>query len=406
MNAEGTTSDVIIVVGNDEMGKEDFHCQQIQGLSTATTAGAKGWLCMVKSRGGNAKLYKFIYETVVKQFVRDLREDLSVRGITGNEGGLLPAALLLDGEDKQIQVLFQDDIGKQLATEFFLYILKLAASCSPVQQPCDLCKSFMSTRTYSKHLTYSKGFQPLEDALSDFMIKHVESEGGNRKVFREGIVTITSALQCANHRSLYTEGWIDAGLYPIDISKIIRNCDRVITDDEYNVCINNIDAASKEFMEKGELTEEYMDILKIPVEEDKTDKRTTRKNERPIHQRRVTLLTNLRLVDVVVEEIRDKEADKKQKAKDRENKTKLSEALAPQLFDTWYATHVIDGGENKAWQTSTVETIRSVITFMDTSLKAKPTAMKNMKKLELVATLTKYFNDHGNSVRQIRISNP
>ncbi len=405
MNSSGTISQEVYVIGDDSMGEEDFEVTEIKGLSSSNHVGAKGWLCVTKTRGGNKSFYRWLFDVAVKGFIAGLREDLKKEGDSDETVNSMPAALLFDGELNQIQVLFEDNRAQSLSEDYKTLLVKLAASCSGVQQPCDISLIFLSTKKTLKHLEYIPGHPVLETELKSYLKHRFPTNSRDQKVMREGLMTLIDAHQRANHRAVYTKGWIDSGISPLNVESILYNCTKVVSEDELNICLDGMEQASKEFKEKGFLSEVFMDGLGIPDFRAESEKRAARHDARPIHQQRVTILNHKDVAVTIIDKTAAKIEEKARSKEKREKSAILLTDSAPGLFDACFKNHNDGPATDQPWAAQNVLSIKSIIEFMNTLLAENERGELKGNKPALISTLDKLFTAYGQRIKALRNSN-
>ena len=203
------------------MGHDDFVVKKVPALSTSTHAGAFGYLVLMKKRSGNVNFFKWMFSEYIPEFVRSLRKAHNCF----EENGSTPkwAVLMLDGETKQIDLITTPEIHEILLREKII-VIKLGASCSSIQQPCNIAKLFMSKKKSLRSINYKVGDEGIERILTEIFDTVDGMPSDKRRLYREGLVNINYAHQLAATRSLMSHDWKNSGLFFLDIKKIITYC--------------------------------------------------------------------------------------------------------------------------------------------------------------------------------------
>ena len=66
--------ELVFLIADPNMDKDDFKFYDVKHLSGAATAGARGYVCFTKTRGGNEKFFKWLNTGVVLPFIEMLKD--------------------------------------------------------------------------------------------------------------------------------------------------------------------------------------------------------------------------------------------------------------------------------------------------------------------------------------------
>lgn len=377
MNSLGTISNDVYVCSDKSLPVDECVIEQVPGLSPSNQSGAKGHLVIMKDRSGNEKFFEWLYLTYCVDFVNKLRRDYDLY-----ESDSTPkrALLTMDGEEVQIRI-FKTEAAQKLLEENRITVIKLAASTSSVQQPCDVCRAFQSTKKTLKSIKYVAGFPLLEKELRRILSLQAGIDGDTKRKIREGLVTITHAHQYASYRSLYANGWVDSGLYPLDTMKILKKCMTKLEDEEYEEINSKLEVLSKIFREHGQLTEDVMTEQGIPEFKDPKERRTKPKHERAIQNQRVVCLTSIEVLEGLRRKREAEEAAGKKKVETKEGK----ESLIPSHFVSFYAAYTNPSAD---WRRLNKQTLSDSYYFIRNELGIE----KNPPPLKKSATKETYEN--------------
>jgi hypothetical protein len=130
----------------------------------------------------------------------------------------LPRAVItLDGEEAHLSAIFTHLVDTGVAKESGIECMKFAASCSKVQQPCDVAPSY---RTFKQDLKLDPKSEPapFADHL-DKILRHIKA--GSRHTFREFLSHLPERLSKAFTIGAVGRGWQVSGLWPYDPIQIL-----------------------------------------------------------------------------------------------------------------------------------------------------------------------------------------
>ena len=293
----------------------------------------------MKERSGNEAFFKWMFTVYIPEFIESLRK--AHGGY--EEDGTTPkwAVVMLDGESKQMDLITTPEIHDFLMRNKII-IIKLGASCSSIQQACDVAKLFMSEKKTLQSVVYRRGDEDLETTLDEFLasIPTINTENKNR--IREGIVNINYAHQLASTRSILTDGWKKTGLFPYDLDQILSQCLTVQTPEVLENIKRHMPKFVKDFTDHSQVSEEIMDKYDIPIYDDGTEKRTIRHDERPLFQRRCIKISDYGLMRARIDTIEAAAAEKERKV---EKKANMNESNKNH-FIVMYDCHISEGDIN------------------------------------------------------------
>jgi hypothetical protein len=192
---------------------------------------------------------------------------------------------MLDGETKQIDLLVTDEMHAILLRHRII-VIKLGASCSSIQQACDIAKLFMSEKKSLLSIKYHTGDEDMERTLVEILSSILNMKSEKRKQYREGLVNIYNAHQKATTRSIMADGWKNSGLYPFDLKTILAKCGFAQPTDVIDRIERHMPEFVKDFLEHGQVSESLMDECDTPIYDDGTEKRKIRHDARALSQRR------------------------------------------------------------------------------------------------------------------------
>jgi hypothetical protein len=310
MNAHGTTAPDLYVIGVESMGPEEFIVKKVPALSSGTHAGAFGYVVMMKKRSGNDAFFKWMFSVYIPEFIDSLRK--AHNGF--EEDGTTPkwAVLMLDGETKQIDLLVTDEMHTILLRHRII-VIKLGASCSSIQQACDIAKLFMSEKKSLLSIKYQTGDEDMERALVEIFNSILNMNSEKRKQYREGLVNINYAHQKATTRSIMADGWKNSGLYPFDLKKILAKCRSEQPTEVIDRIELHMPKFVKDFLEHGQVSESLMDKCDIPIYDDGTEKRKIRHDARALSQRRCSRISDYGLILARIEKEEAKVSEKERR---------------------------------------------------------------------------------------------
>jgi hypothetical protein len=285
MSAVGEHASDVYVVADSSLGEDEFVAHRVIGLCTSQTAGAAGWLVFTKTRSGCPSFYMWLFNNIVFPFFRELRRAYNFEDRM--------AALTLDGEQMQLTSLI--DALRPLLSEDQIAALKYAASCSLSEQPCDVCRKFMSSKNYVRGSHELCTAVRLKNELTDILGSRPGINASQRKVLQDGLERVVDANRRSLNTTILTDGWRDSGNYPYKPLIMLRKCTSVFTEAEEEAILSKVPELIHAFTGRGMLTEKVMDDASIPKCEI-VDNRTMPKDQRSLSHNRTVLVTHVKIL--------------------------------------------------------------------------------------------------------------
>ena len=293
VNAFGNTSDPVFLIADDKMSEINFDVHQVNGLGTTTAVSSKGYVCFFKSRAGNDKFFTWFNRTVVMEFLDEIRS-FNHFDILGN-----PAYITFDGESIQIKPYFDEEI-QSLFDNQNCYLGKLAASCTEIQQPCDVGNIFKGSKSANKNIDDSDVIShPLNMVIQDMIDSHeLEKEKGNemsshKLMLRLGLLRVQRSLQIAVKTTTVQNSFTLTGMYPLDLDQTLSNCKADISSEEYKSISNSFPHLVDLFKENGKLTDQNINDIGV----DSFIKLKTDKDKLVLSRQMAVQLSNIKIRD-------------------------------------------------------------------------------------------------------------
>jgi hypothetical protein len=288
MFADGTAAAPVFVVADNSMAKGDIDVHEVLGLGIGTDIGSKGYVVFCKTRCGNNAFYRWLNDSILIPMVvsKKALHKAAENAITWFQ---------LDGEPVQIKVYEDSEVIASM-TEHGIVIGKPPASTTSITQPCDYGNCFKGPKTALKFINDG-------DVKDHFMIpilnKVVEAhqkkmktklKSGHKKMFSHGLVRIITALRKSMRPEMIMDSFRETGIYPYNLSIILRNCKTVIEDDEAAEIARAIPGLAAILLVKGELTDR--DLARAGMR----NNMNSFKDGLVVYRRRSVIMTNKQLI--------------------------------------------------------------------------------------------------------------
>jgi hypothetical protein len=132
-----------------------------------------------KTRCGNIEFLKWFNEFILIKFITDIRSKWNWT----DEVNSHPAYVTFDGESIQIDC-YTEDKYQNLFKDLNIYLGKLGASCTAVQQPLDRGDIFKAVKAANKSINDIDVID--EDAMDEILMsmisKHEETKDANKRM--------------------------------------------------------------------------------------------------------------------------------------------------------------------------------------------------------------------------------
>ena len=251
--------ELVFLIADPSMAEGDFKYYEVKHLSAAATAGAKGYVCFTKTRGGNAQFFKWLNEGVVIPFIQMLKAQY------GSDDSFV--FLNMDGEAAQVNPYLDPEIRKAF-DDLKVIIGKLAASCTALTQMCDAWKIFSSLKHWLGLTTRADAESNLglKAALKEMLKQHEAATGHEFKADDKarivlGLLKLKMVIELKFTVSLVKNSWAKVGFSEregrlhFDIDTMLRQFNVRPTTFEYTNIMANLERACKIFLRKGRLTD-------------------------------------------------------------------------------------------------------------------------------------------------------
>lgn len=157
--------------------------------------------------------------------IRAAEEDAQDRRAMG-----LPAApvnnkprivLTLDGEHKSLMAAMA---AFELPAVSNKYLIKLAASCSKIQQSCDAGYVFLTVKSIVK--SWAEVVPVALEPTWLWRVKHAlqDMDSGSLEVYLKFFMKLPAYLSTALTTRNVQAGFVDTGVYPLDVARILGQC--------------------------------------------------------------------------------------------------------------------------------------------------------------------------------------
>ena len=306
MSAIGKIANPVFIIQDEKMAENIIDTYSVDGLGISTGSASKGYIVFCNSRSCNLEFYKWFNETVLVEFINDLKIS---SGGGSNDDNI--TWFQLDGEMKQIEI-YRDPSILQLLLENNIIVGKLPASTTEITQPCDRGNIFKASKTRNKNIGDDdvKKDVHMIDKLNEIFKNHIENHNGSSKNSKMtaahvkmatlGLLRIQLALEETARPTIIKNSFKDTGVFDVslggcNIETILNNCSTDIDEPLRVKIINQMNELAKRITTNGELLETDFDDLDIESNIECQSKKKC-KNELVLSRRRSVILTNIELL--------------------------------------------------------------------------------------------------------------
>jgi hypothetical protein len=146
---------------------------------------------------------------------------------------------------------------------------KFPGSTTEINQPADQ-NPFKATKSKLKTINDSDIEDKVieKEKLEEMILLHETNCGTtvsptHKRYIKYGILRVRTALQQSSCAATFQNSFIDTGIYPFSMDRMIRNCKVQLPDTERHHWSTKLDEARELMLEHGELTDALLDELKI-----------------------------------------------------------------------------------------------------------------------------------------------
>lgn len=288
ISAGGYAAEPLLIIQDTTMDPEKFRIEEILGLSHANIPGAKGSICVMKTRGGNDALFQHIYTKHLPNFINSIR---NARGLFEEDGTPMMAEVSQDGEALALNGALADECWRFLIANR-IDIKKLCASCSAIQQPCDVGKIFLAMKTILGHkdkewdaATRNRVYPKLRDFVA---AQHGIKETASKAILA-AIPLIIEAMQRAMTCENILTSFKTAGIVPFSIEQMFNQSSAVIDEEQRQIIIASLDYLGDKYLAKGKIKDKHMRKVGILFPQDNRD---VDKDQRALQNQRIASVTH------------------------------------------------------------------------------------------------------------------
>jgi hypothetical protein len=297
ISAAGYAADPVYIIADDNMGKEELDVHTVFGLGHGIGIGNKGYVVFSKTRSVNLKFYLWFNNTILVQFIKELKtlRNLGLDSLTWFQ---------LDGEAQQIEC-YQSPELLQLLTDARIVVGKPAASTTEISQPCDAGDCFKATKTRVKNTTDADVIMDTHmlEKLTSVYDNHMRTTGAKKmppnhvKMGKLGLLRVQLASKSSVTSRTVKDSFTRAGIYDVVTNQysprtILSNCTSAISKEEEVQIMGAIPDLSAILNRQGELLDSDFDACHI-----RENDAVSSKDNLIISRKRMVLLTNPALVE-------------------------------------------------------------------------------------------------------------
>jgi hypothetical protein len=321
VNGIGDSSDSVYIIQDPDMDADECVHYVVPGLSSSLIAGALGHIFVMKSRAANVKFNQMYIEFVFVPFTVDIRRNLQISkdidapvdSDRDDEDDSLCGDRILftfDGEPVQLAGFFDEDFIEYCSSNRII-ALKLAASCTAIQQPLDAGNKFDSKKKNNRASRTTYENPVLTNTLRQVLKKHTGIQPRQAILLIQGFHELNQADYNTLDRQKIVLGFEAVGMVPFNKQKILDNCTTHFTPDDISNIMKRLPYLRDSFETNGRLLDEIMDDCDIPVSE--IQKLSNKDAKAIMHERVVWVNHKLTIIRTLVaaEASEAKEAKKK-----------------------------------------------------------------------------------------------
>jgi len=142
INAFSESSSFTCIVSVRDMEPDDWHVEEVLGLSNTTEVGAKGYIYFSKTRGKPAAMWHDYFTRIVLPSIKASRDYHMERN---EEGELHDSELSLDNEAIIIDCIYKEDLMVKFNLHH-IHVISLGPGTTGCHQVCDRCPTFASVK--------------------------------------------------------------------------------------------------------------------------------------------------------------------------------------------------------------------------------------------------------------------
>jgi hypothetical protein len=264
-SAAGEASPFVAVIAIDTLNKEtnEWHCEEVVGLSYTADIGRKGYIYFAHDRAGTRDMWKHYFTNVV---IPTIAQSSSAHNFNKlGEPETIPVMFSTDGEDIVIVNGYQDDLVGLFDTHNISYC-RVGAGTTGIHQAGDRqytfreTKKFVSTATRNKMEVHDQSRERnIENAFRGLVAKFPQTTATATADFRKrmtyGLLLLIKAYQRVTP-DMIAKGFEVSGQSRLpDENGVTVDFDCIMAQ-----CYTDIPKAQLELMQ--ELTDYFVDIIK------------------------------------------------------------------------------------------------------------------------------------------------
>lgn len=292
-NAGGKLADLVYVVKDKHMPPDKIDVHKAPILDASMSSTAMSYVIFIgESTSNKDTALDWLFRNIVVPFVVQVRTQAGKNDATA-------ASLTVDGDPRQLQVI----TGEGIRAEFLkanILASKSPASCTPIYQPLDVGKLFLSAKSCFRSLL-SKNYTPENaeevDAVKQIFLQHMQEYpmhvlksgkpskemSGYFKDIMKCLLTMVAALRKTLNPETVKKSFKEAGVSPFDVEAIRKVCMYTWSPAEKKQFAAAIPELSRRIKANSELYEKDFEENKIPSN-------NKSKDGAPVHQRRALML--------------------------------------------------------------------------------------------------------------------
>lgn len=273
--ANGFGLSPLFIVANENIPDDQFIIEKVPLLSHSTNPADFGYIAFSKTRAGNSELWVWFFLNIIIPGITAIQNacGLDVESSTYRDD--ISCAFFFDGEQLQNEAV-EDQRVVDAAELALTFLLKLCASCSLIQQLCDLMRLYNACKHDLKIMRPSDFSNPtLEKHISEAIIKNntvLSMSAAQRSQLTETLLKIASTIKTHVTVTNVISGAKRAGLIADSdeewetITRMIpfKKCTYNFTNAEMRHIFSQWENLGSLFDELGHFPDRRLDELGIP----------------------------------------------------------------------------------------------------------------------------------------------
>jgi hypothetical protein len=293
IQAAGGAAPDVFVFSDDSLEQEDMKWKKVRFLTHDQNPDRFGFLVFLRSRSGNSAFWRWYWKTVVLPYIKDTKDalfdgDCAVDYDEEGVASYLPSQLAVyasDGEAGQVRGVTEDPEILDLLDKDGVAVNKHGGGGSLLQQAADLTTIFMNSKSDLRSSTGEEVYNPalelsLSKALLELQQEGVSMDNVKQDKYKTGLMCVIKALTTHVTPAKIKKGFQLSGMlgHPDTWDDVTRKIPFGPSDGtrtkntpycefskaEWDLIDEKFEDMVTEYIEKGRLTDAFLDGLGMP----------------------------------------------------------------------------------------------------------------------------------------------